>query len=302
MRFIHSALLLCLLALAGCSSGEPPTPPPGSEGDAGATPPADAATDIPVRLRGTVTFSSQKRFAQGSPRQGASHSHNVSVKCSFTQAAVAWTDAQSGVEYFRLAESEPGVFSSDASGNVQASGDGQVIDLDHEPKFSESSTVRLGGPITRCLIRRLDEAQFGQGYDIEIEFHATLNGEVRTVTQQGDTIRETPSGGTAMPLGIVPVPTEGDGVYAIENEPANTSKHLGASPLLLRPALGARPEGNGAEVELQQQVYDGLQAHRETAWVGLEFDPRRQEWSFEGSHTTGAGENHSLQVKIKVER
>jgi hypothetical protein len=303
MRFFRSALLLLVLTGAGCSSGDPPEPSPGSEGDSGSTEATVAApSDIPVRLRGTLTFTSHKSFTQGSPRRGASYSHNTAVNCEFTQAAVTWTDPQSGIAYFRLAESEPGVLTSEASGTAQASGDGRVIDLEHEPEFSESSTVRLGGPITLCKIRRLDESQFGTGYDIEIEFQAALTGSVRTVTQNGDTIMETQSGGTAMPMGIVPVPADAEGMYAIENEPANTSKHLGASPLLMRPDLGARPEGSGPEVELQQQIYDGLVAHRNMAWVGLQFDPVQRVWTFEGAHRTGAGEDHSLRVRIAVEQ
>jgi hypothetical protein len=298
-----SVLTLAASVLVGCAGGDktPATDEPDAEAAAMANgEDAVSAGDTPVTLQGALTFVSEESNADGTPSRGMSYSRRFSFSCTFSQPAVTWENSETGAAEFRLTETEPGVVESNASGTAEAVGDAVVRDLEHEPPVTETSTVRLRGAATYCLIRRLEPAQFGVGYDIELDFQAALSGTVQTSTQAGSGSSVTSLGGLALPTVLALDPSAPDGSYSLINEPGNTGMHLHAAPLLLRPALGPRPEGDDAEVQLQQQVYDGLRAQPQTAWVGLNFDPENRVWTFRDQHTTASGAVHSLQVRIEV--
>lgn len=296
-----AALVVATVAFAGCSSGG--AEPPADDADAQAIEGGEdglAAGDTPVTLQGTLTFISEERNSDGSVSRGMTYSRRFALNCTFTQPAMTWRNPQTGSDEFRLVETEPGVVESDASGTAEAIGDAVVRDRETEPPLTETSAVRLRGSATRCLIRRLDPAQFGQGHDIELDFQVALNGTVQTATVVRGASSVEPSGGLALPQVLARKPSPEDGSYNLIDDPGNVGMHLHATPLLLRPDIGPRPEGDDPQVQLQQQIHDGLRANLQTAWIGLGFDPRNRVWTYAGQHVTASGADHSLRVRIEV--
>ncbi len=307
------ALALALSrALSGCSGGAPEgsneTPPDSSAqdgGDAGSAPASDLEPgDIPIQLVGSLQFTSEEQLKEGTDQQGQKYSRHFSAQCNFKQPAVMWTNPETERLEFRLREAEPGVLKSDFTGGAEATGDSRVADLIHTPSVLETSTVRLRGPLTECLIRRLDPAEFGSaqmpGHDITIEFQTEMTGTVQTHHTSGDGSSEIrKSGGYALPLVLEGRAGEQE-QFSLVNDPSNTGAHLHASPLQMRPALGERPAGDDPEIKLKQDVYDSIAKQPETAWLGLVFDPAKKIWTFTGSHITGARSKHTLNVTIQA--
>lgn len=292
--------ILLLLMLVGCSGGAPEAPPPPEASND----PQQQPGDIPIQLTGTLQFTSEEFHEEGSETQGMKYSRHFSAQCSFKQPATMWTNPETHQLEFQLSEAEPGVLKSEFTGGAEATGDSRLADLIHKPSIVETSTVRLRGGLTQCLIRRLDAAQFGPekqpAHDITIDFQATLSGTAQTQhTSDGATdIRK--SGGQALTLVLEAPPGDESQEFTLVNDPSNTGAHLHASPLQMRPTLGPRPQGDDAEIKLQQEVYDGLAKHPESAWLGLVFDPEQKVWTYAGSHITGAGAKHTLNVRIQV--
>ncbi len=292
---------LATFAFVGCADGS--AEPPANEADASAIESGDeglAAGETPVTLQGRLMFVSEESNSDGTPSRGMTYSRRFSLDCTFTQPAVTWRNAQTGSDEFRLVETEPGVIDSVASGTAEANGDAVVRDRETEPPVTETSAVRLRGSATRCLVRRLDPAQFGRGHDIELDFQVALNGTVQTGTDMRGASSVVSSGGLALPSVLAREPSPPDGSWNLIDDPGNVGMHLHATPLLLRPDIGPRPEGDDPEVQLQQQIHDGLRANPQTAWIGLRFDPENRVWSFSGEHVTASGAEHSVQVRIEV--
>lgn len=309
MVLTRSSFIALSLALAGCSGGGSPESAPAGDAPASEAQAGDLQPgDIPVQLAGTLQFVSEEQHEEGTEEQGMRYSRHFSAQCDFKQPAVMWTNTDTKRVEFRLSEAEPGVLKSEFTGGAEATGDSRLADLIHKPSVLETSTVRLRGSLTQCLIRRLDPAEFGaaaiQGHDITLEFQVLLDGTATTRHSSSDGVTQnTQSGGHALTLVLAPEPGEQGGApqFMLVNDPSNIGAHLHASPLQMRPTLGERPgNGDDSEIKLKQDVYDGLAKHPESAWLGLVFDPDKKLWTYSGSHVTAAGAKHSLQVRIQV--
>ncbi len=128
--------------------------------------------------------------------------------------------------------------------------------------------MRLRGGLTQCLIRRLDAAQFGPekqpAHDITIDFQATLSGTAQTQhTSDGATdIRK--SGGHALTLVLEAPPGDESQEFMLVNDPSNTGAHVHASPLQMRPTLGASAAKRRCG---DQTAAGGVRRPRETSGV-----------------------------------
>ena len=302
-KLVSFAALVLLSACSGGSDEESADITGGDQSSVAALV-ADAGMPgkVAVQLAGTLTFSSRESLREGTSKEGMSYTRDFNAHCNFTQPASMWTNSETGALEFSLTEVEPGVVKSVVNGKAEATGDSLLLDLKHEPPLKVASTVRLRGPVTHCLIRSLESAQLGGGHDMYLEFEVVMNGTAQTNTQEKGSQSTTATAGFALPLVLVEPhdPSAQDAHYQLVNAPDNIGMHLHASPLLLQPALGSRPTGDDPEVKASQQIYDGLVAHPQTAWLGLKFDPARKLWTFDGKRTTNAGAHHALKVRIEV--
>ena len=295
-----------LALLSACSGGSDEESADITDGDQSSVAALVADVGMPgkvaVQLAGTLTFTSRESLREGTNQEGQSYTRDFNTDCNFTQPASMWTNSQTGALEFSLTEVEPGVVKSVVNGKAEATGDSLVVDLQHEPSLKVASTVRLRGPVTHCLIRSLESAQLGGGHDMYLEFQVVMNGTAQTNTQEQGSQSMTSTPGFALPSVLVEPhdPSAQDAHYQLVYAADNIGMHLHASPLLLRPALGSRPTGDDPEVKINQEIYDGLVAHPQTAWLGLKFDPAKKLWTFDGKRTTNAGAHHALKVRIEV--